>query len=262
MANLEKLKARLEQIKSGQRFPVQEGSQYFFKSKKDGKKTSARIIHYPFSKDEPFVEAWFYYGIGEGPGVLAPRMLGKPDPIHDFCKALRSSGEAKDLELSKKLFAKQRFFAVVVDREDESNTPKYWSFGITLYEALIESLFNSDTAHYLDPKHGIDVDIWQVKVPGKMYAETKFQFKRTDSPLASSQEEIDAILQRVKPFEELHTVPTAQELQKRLSDWLSFQKNEEDISEETVDVFRGGNGKAEDMDIEAEFEEALRNARV
>src|SRR3990167_8834008 len=118
MANLEKIRNRLEALKAGNRFAQRENDNFFWKPKKDGSKSTVRLIHYPFSEEDPFVELYFNYNIGEGPGFLSLKMLGKPDPVNDFAKTLWNSEDPKDKELAKQLFPRQRFYAVVVDRED------------------------------------------------------------------------------------------------------------------------------------------------
>jgi hypothetical protein len=259
MANLEKLKKRLDLMKQGKRFPVREGQDAFWKPKQDGTKSTIRLIHYPYSTEDAFLEHWFYYNVGTGPAFLAPTMYGKPDPVKDFAKTLWKSEDPKDRESAKQLSAKQRFSAIAVDRSDPNLVPKYWSFGKTVYEKLAYALLDREYAHYLDNDNGIDIDVWQVKAAGKQFANTEFQFKRKESPLASK-EEIERILKAVTPQEEIFKQITTAEVMQRLEQWLSVavDGSEEESSKESV---RGG-AAAEESDVDAEFERALNNANL
>ena len=169
--NVEKLREKLEQLKNP-------GSGKFsrktWKPKKGGEKSKIRLIDYPFSEDN-FVELWFHYGIGNGPGILClNRNYGRSCPICDFARSLNDTGEEKDKELAKTLWPKQRVYAVVIDREDSKPTPKYWGFGVQVYTKLIESLLNSQTGHMLNTAKGIDMTIWSEKKNKKMFPETDF----------------------------------------------------------------------------------------
>ena len=47
----------------------------------EGEEYTVRIISFPNNDGNPFKERWFYYNIGDNPGLLSPNQFGKPDPI-------------------------------------------------------------------------------------------------------------------------------------------------------------------------------------
>jgi len=257
--DLDKLRSKLEQLKNP-------GSTNFtsniWKPKKDGEESRIRLIHYPFS-DDPFVELWFYYGIGQGPGILSPRrMSGRSDPIWDLAQELRESGDEKDLELAKTLSPKQRIYAVVVDRDDPSQTPKYWGFGKMVYQELLEKIFNEEYGNYMDPNKGIDITVKSEKKAGKRYPETSLTFSRRETPLADSEDKIDKILKSIKPIEDVFKPMATAEIKKRLQDWLSFSE-EEVVNEDSGETVRkaSSNSSGGVYNVEEELEKALENSQ-
>jgi hypothetical protein len=269
--NLERLQNKLEQIKNpgNKKF-----SRKTWKPKQDGEHSNVRLIQYPFGED-PFPELWFHYGIGNGPGILCPRKnYGKTCPICEFAISLVNSDNEADKEQAKILWPKQRMYAVVVDRTDAEPAPKYWGFGVQVYQQLLEHLVNPKTMHMLDPEKGIDLEVWTVKAKGKRYPETFFSLDRTDTPLADDPKKIQDILAAVTPIEEVYKPSTTSEIQKRLGEW-SHPGDSVDAEAESAETTRGGNGveaatkeldddtTSETVDVEdinAEFERALANA--
>jgi hypothetical protein len=48
---------------------------------KEGEDYSVRLLSFPDNDGQPFKELWFYYNIGNNPGLLSPKQFGEPDPI-------------------------------------------------------------------------------------------------------------------------------------------------------------------------------------
>ncbi len=69
-----------------------------------------RIVPYKFNKDNPFIELYFHYGLGDK-NYLSPISFGRPDPIEEFAQKLKSTGSKDDYRLGKKVEAKMRTFA-------------------------------------------------------------------------------------------------------------------------------------------------------
>ena len=71
----------------------------------EGEDVTVRLLSFPNNDDGlPFAERWFYYNIGNNPGLLAPYQFGKPDPIQDLINKLRDEGTKESYELAKKLY--------------------------------------------------------------------------------------------------------------------------------------------------------------
>lgn len=265
MSTLEdRLRAKLEQLKVG----FGRNPNIWKPPKHDsGERAQIRLIQYPHG-DDPFVELWFHYNVGKGPGILCPKMnSGRSCPICEVGIEIRSSGEAADIDAAKKLYPKQRVYAIVVDRKDEVPTPRYWGFGVQIYEKLIGDLLDPKTKHLLDADKGIDMDVGQTKSAAKKYVDTDYKLDRNDSPLAGSQDEINKILAAIKPHEEVFKPMTIAEIKTRLEEWLSF--GEENVEANSGETTVGGNDSAAvsldaepvvpvtQKDVEDDFERAV-----
>ena len=51
-------------------------------------KTQIRIVPYKFNKDNPFIELYFHYSMGDNKTHLSPVSFGRPDPINEFAGKL------------------------------------------------------------------------------------------------------------------------------------------------------------------------------
>jgi hypothetical protein len=254
--NLEKLRNKLENLKNPKNKKFTRAT---WKPKKDGEKSVIRLIKYPWGED-PFVELFFHYGIGKGTSILCPRQnYGRDCPICEFA-------QSQDAESARPLWPKQRIFAVTVDREDPKLTPKYWGFGKQVYQKLIESLLDNDYSNYLDLNRGIDMIVSTSQPKGQSFPKTDFTFRRKDSPLADSDEDIQNILNSIKKIDEVFKPLTTAEIKQRLSEWLSFDEGE--AEKESSETVKGDSEAEKDLnelmsesgnveDIDEEFEKAL-----
>lgn len=204
-------------------------SNAYWSPPKDGVAT-IRMFPYPHSED-PFLEYYFHFNIGKQ-SILCPQKsgLGASCPICDLASELYRSDNQQDKELSKNLYARQRFYATVLDRADETKTGKYWGFSQTIYIKLLNWLEkdNGDYEMFLDLKKGLDLNVGLQKSPGKMFPSAEVEASRRESPLAATDAEIKAILQSVKPASEVFVPLTANEIQGKLTEWLnSMPSNDE-----------------------------------
>ena len=86
----------------------------------EGEEVTVRLLSFQDNDDGlPFVERWFYYNIGNNPGLLAPYQFGKEDPIQDLINKLRDEATKESYELAKKLYPKPRYYAPVIVRGEE-----------------------------------------------------------------------------------------------------------------------------------------------
>ena len=58
----------------------------------EGEEHTVRLLSFPDNDGQPFKERWFYYNIGNNPGLLAPYQFGNPDPIQELITKLRDDG--------------------------------------------------------------------------------------------------------------------------------------------------------------------------
>ena len=69
----------------------------------EGEEHVVRLLSFPDNDGQPFKELWFYYGIGNNRGLLAPYQFDNEDPIQELITKLRDDGSKESYELAKKL---------------------------------------------------------------------------------------------------------------------------------------------------------------
>ena len=187
----------------------------------EGEETTIRLMSFPDNDGQPFKERWFYYNIGNNPGLLAPYQFGNPDPIQELINKLREEGSKESYELCKKLYPKMRSYAPVVVRGEEDKGVRLWSFGKTVYQSLLNIMLDEDYGDITDPEDGRDVKVICTKAPGRMWATTEVRPRGKSSSLSSDKETTKAWLTSLPELDELYTCKTYEELEKIVNDWLN-----------------------------------------
>ena len=149
----------------------------------EGKDYNVRIVPIPNNGGQPFVDRWYYYGIGgeKASAILAPYQFGKKDPIQDLITKLREDDSDASKELAKKLYPKMRTYAAVIVRGEEEKGVRLWSFGKMIYQDLLKLMLDEDYGDITDPESGRDIKVTVTKQPGKTFADTKTLMSRPDS---------------------------------------------------------------------------------
>ena len=114
--DLNEIKNRLEQMNKQTSNNSGGGTSLFFKPSVG--KEVVRVVPNKYNKQFPFTEMMFYYGIGSRV-MPSPQNWNEKDPIQEFTKQLRSSGDKENWRLAKKLDAKTRIFAPIIVRGQE-----------------------------------------------------------------------------------------------------------------------------------------------
>lgn len=254
-----KLKERLAKLSNKGKGNNQDS---FWKPLEKDKEYQIRLIPYTHvgelhpDKNDPLIEIWTHYGIGKTNFLDPKKNAGKPSVIWDYINSLYKSGTEEDKKQAKELMPKQRFYAVVIDREDKNATPKFWGFGFNVYKFLIEHLGQADYENAMDVYEGLDLYVKQSQQKGKKFADTTCRFARKDSPLAGSAKEIQAILDAVPKIDSIFKIPSSQEVQGYFNEHMNVGVDDaEEMSGETT----RGSILEEDKDVEAAFGEALAN---
>jgi hypothetical protein len=207
----------------------------------EGEDATIRLLSFADNDGQPFKELWFYYNIGNNPGMLTPNQFGDPDPIQELINTLRN--ESRDnksaYELQKKLWPKMRCFAPVIVRGEEDKGVRLWSFGKMVYQELLGYMLDEDYGDITDVKAGRDLKISCRKQPGKKWAETKVTPRVKQTPLSSDKKQSDEWLESVPDPMDLYTVKTYAELSKIINDWMNDDPENSDGESE-----RGGTGAA------------------
>ena len=138
-------------------------SKVIWKPKEEGKYTirfvaSAHREIFNDNEVNPFKEMYVHYGIGKFP-IFALTNWGEKDPIVEFAKQLKASGDKEDWKQSKKLEPKLRVFAPVVVRGEEEKGVRLWEFGKEIYAQLLGIAEDEDYGDFTNIKEGFDFTV-------------------------------------------------------------------------------------------------------
>ncbi len=203
----------------------------------EGEEHVVRILSFKDNDGQPFKERWFYYNIGDNPGLLAPHQFGNPDPIQELINKLRDDGAKESYELAKKLYPKMRAYAPVIVRGEEDKGVRLWSFGKTVYQSLLNIMLDEDYGDITDPKSGRDVKVICTKPPGRMWATTEVRPRGKPSKLCETTATARGWLDSIPNLDDLYVTKSYEELENIITAWLSGDGDDADDSFGTV---RGG----------------------
>ncbi len=204
----------------------------------EGEEHTVRIISFPDNDGQPFKELWFYYNIGNNPGLLAPHQFGSPDPIQELINELRSDSSKESYELAKKLYPKMRAYAAVVVRGEEDKGVRLWSFGKTVYQSLLNIMLDEDYGDITDPETGRDIKVICTKAPGRQWATTEVRPRGKTSSLLEDQKQASNLMNSIPSLDDMYSCKSYEELENIVNAWINGDDSEEDSSEGT---YRGNN---------------------
>ena len=209
----------------------------------EGEESVVRLMAFPANDDGlPFAERWFYYNIGNNPGLLAPYQFGDPDPIQELITKLRDEGTKESYELCKKLYPKARYYAPVVVRGEEDKGVRVWAFGKTVYQSLLNVMLDEDYGDITDSSDGRDIKVICTKAPGRMWATTEVRPRGKQSPLSSDNKLAATWVESIPSIGDMYEAKSYDALTKIVNDWLEGDDATSDDGETT----RGFNGNATD----------------
>jgi hypothetical protein len=188
---------------------------------KEGEEYTVRLLSFPNNEGQPFKELWFYYNIGNNPGLLAPYQYGKADPIQDLINKLRDEGTKESYELAKKLYPKMRCYAPVVVRGEEEKGVQIWAFGKQVYQSLLGIMLDEDYGDITDPETGRDVKVKCFKPPGKKYSETEVMPRGKSSSLTTNMATAKQWLNNIPDVGSMFELKSSDELTKIVNDWIN-----------------------------------------
>tara|TARA_B100001123_G_scaffold338044_1_gene382539 strand:- start:2 stop:787 length:786 start_codon:yes stop_codon:yes gene_type:complete len=190
-----------------------------------------RIVPYTHNKDNPFIELFFHYDIGNRT-YMSPISFGRPDPIEEFAEKLKSSGNRDDWKLGRKLDAKMRTFLPVIERGKEREGVKFWGFGKTVYQELLGFIADPDYGDIADPITGRDVvvDFKTAEETGRSYPTTTIRVKPNQTPLTEDKDMLESLLENQTEITELYTEKSYDELAEILENWLNPTESSDDTT--------------------------------
>jgi len=195
-------------------------------------KQVVRIVPYKHNKDNPFIELFFHYNLGNNKTYLSPLSFGRPDPVAEFADKLKSTGNKDEWIQGKRLEPKMRTFAPVIVRGKESEGVKFWGFGKTVYQELLGVIADPDYGDITDATNGRDIGI-ERQTPaeaGNQYGKTTVRVKPNQTAITEDKAVLETIFNSQSDLTELYTEPTYDELKEVLANYL----NPSDESEETT----------------------------
>ena len=199
-------------------------------------KNQIRIVPYVHNKDNPFIELFFHYEIGQR-SYLSPMSFGRPDPIEEFANKLKAGGNKDDWKLGKKLEAKMRTFVPVIVRGQEKEGVKFWGFGKTVYQELLTFIADPDYGDIADPMNGRDIVVTfkTAEETGKAFPSTSIMVKPNQTPITEDKN-IAEMVKDQKEITELYKELSYEDLTGILEDWLNPSEgdDEEDTKQEAV----------------------------
>ena len=192
-------------------------------------KQVVRIVPYKHNKDNPFVELYFHYNLGQNKTYMSPVSFGRPDPVQEFADKLKSTGDKDEWIQGKRLEPKMRTFAPVVVRGREDEGVKFWGFGKTVYQELLSVIADPDYGDITDPVNGRDIQI-ERQTPaeaGNQYGKTTVRVKPNQTPITENKTLLEAVFENQPNLTELYTEPSYDELKEALASYLN-PENETD----------------------------------
>ena len=194
----------------------------------EGKTYTVRFLPLDKSPDGSGLrDLWFYYGVGNNPGILSPHQFGKPDPFQELINKLRSDDNKDGYELAKKLYPKMRAFAAVIIRGEEEKGVRIWSFGKTVYQEILNYMLDADYGDIMDPKRGYDIKVSCEKLAGKQFADTSIRPRPNPTPLHEDPAKVKEFLSSVPDLDDVYSLKSYDELTKMLNDWINPNSSNE-----------------------------------
>ena len=182
-----------------------------------------RIVPYKHNKDNPFIELFFHYNLGNNKTYLSPLSFGRPDPVAEFADKLKSTGNKDEWIQGKRLEPKMRTFAPVIVRGKESEGVKFWGFGKTVYQELLGVIADPDYGDITDATNGRDIGIDR-QTPaeaGNQYGKTTVRVKPNQTTITDDATLLTSIMDNQSDLVELYTEPTYDELKEVLQNYLN-----------------------------------------
>jgi len=225
--DINKIKSKLNQLQS------QTSTKDNFWKPEPGK-TQIRIVPYTHNKDNPFVELFFHYGIGNKT-YISPVSFGRPDPIEEFSRSLKATGNKDEWIQGKRLEPKLRTYVPIIVRGQESEGVKFWGFGKTVYQELLGYIADPDYGDITDPITGRDIVI-ERQTPaeaGNQYGKTTVRVKPNQVKLTENAELLENLLNEQINITDLYTELPYDDLKDVLAQYLNPT---EETSEEVPQV--------------------------
>ena len=184
-------------------------------------KQQIRIVPYQHNKDNPFIELYFHYNLGQK-NYLSPVTFGKADPVTEFAEQLKATGNKEDWQMARKLDPTLRTYVPVIVRGQESEGVKFWGFGKTVYQELLSFIADPDYGDITDLQSGRDitVEFLTKEETGKNFPQTTIRVKPNQTAATDNKDVADMIVNQQKNITEIFKEVSYDDLKQALAEWL------------------------------------------
>tara|TARA_Y100000593_G_scaffold91801_1_gene181608 strand:- start:638 stop:1438 length:801 start_codon:yes stop_codon:yes gene_type:complete len=193
--------------------------------------TTVRLIAFTDNDGNPFKERYFYYNIGNNPGLLAPYQFGKPDPINELIQKFKGEGTKEGYEMAKKLYPKMRTYAAVIVRGEEDQGVRLWAFGKTVYQNLLNIMLDPDYGDITDVSEGHDIKVTCSKQAGRQFATTDVM-PRPKSTTLGTKKQVKEWTENIPDLDDIYQMKSYEQLETIVNAWL----NGDDVDNDNEDV--------------------------
>ena len=191
-----------------------------------------RVVPYKHNKDNPFIELYFHYNLGNNKTYLSPMSFGRPDPVAEFADKLKSTGNSDDWKLSKKLEPKMRTYVPVLVRGQEGEGVKLWGFGKQVYTELLGFITDPDYGDITDPGSGRDIVVDFTPSEGVgTYPKTTIRVKPNQTAATADKAIAEKIMTGQEDIFNIFKKVSYDDLKKALEEWLDPSTNGEVVTD-------------------------------
>ena len=191
-------------------------------------KQQIRIVPYQHNKDNPFLEMYFHYNLGQK-NYLSPVTFGKADPVVEFAEQLKATGNKDDWQMARKLDPTLRTYVPVLVRGQESEGVKLWGFGKTVYQELLSFIADPDYGDITDLQAGRDitVEFLTKEETGKNFPQTTIRVKPNQTAATDNKDVANKIMNEQKNITEIFKEVSYDDLKQALAEWLEPNSGDE-----------------------------------
>ena len=191
-------------------------------------KQRIRIVPYVHRKENPFLEMYFHYDIAKR-SMLSPITFGNADPVVEFAEKLKKTGDKDEWLMGRKIEPKMRTYVPVIVRGKESDGPKFWGFGKTIYAELLSIISDPDYGDITDLMNGRDIDVEFTPAEGGAFPKTAIRVKPNTSAATEDKDVAKKIMNQPK-ITDLFPEPTYEELENALKEWMNPDGADSDVT--------------------------------
>lgn len=169
--DLKAIKAELNQLKNPKRGRRRNA---FFSPRETDTTYRVRVVAFPDNDGKPFRSIKVYKNIKGWRGLTAPFQFNEDDPVQDVIDVLQekrseaSGTEAEEYNnILKKLYPRDQYFALVLDRENPDDGLKLWRISQTIVQQLYSFILDEDYGDITDVENGFDIKVKKIEQNGK-----------------------------------------------------------------------------------------------